>query len=155
MKRIALTLAACGVLLAPTLAAAKDAAPDMTGKQEHRMANCPSAVPSSATSIIDAKDGVILTVTSADTTAVQEIQRRADMQANVAAQPARGALEHTGAGTGSGQLGFCPGMEQGSLVKVEDLGNGARIVVRAEKATDVAQLQTSTRARLRRLQAKR
>ena len=141
--------------LGRTLANAKQTSPDMTGKQERQMANCPSAVPRATTTIANRENGVVLKITSSDTVAVEEIQRRAQRQANIATQPARGALEHTGTGTGSGQLGFCPGMEEGSAVTVANLVNGARIEVRAEPGTNVDHLRTSTRARLRRLEAKR
>lgn len=155
MKPLVLAFATGSLLLAPTLASAKQTNPDMTGKQERQMANCPSAVPRATTSIANRESGVVLTVTSNDAAAIKEIQRRAQRQAHIAAQPARGALEHTGAGTGSGQFGFCPGMQEGSRVKVADLANGARIEVRAEPGTEVDHLRTSTRARLRRLEAKR
>ena len=119
------------------------------------MANCPSTVPTAKTSVENRKDGVALTVTGSDARAISEIQRRASLQANIAVQPARGAIEHTGDGTGSGQFGFCPGMEQGSIMTVDNLPDGARIVVRAQNGADVAQLRKSTRDRLGRLEAKR
>jgi hypothetical protein len=151
----ALTLATCA-LMAPAIASAKTPqGGEMSGKQEHSMANCPSTAPTAKTRIENRKDGVALTVTGSDAGAVREIQRRASLQANVAVQPARGAIEHTGEGTGSGQFGFCPGMEQGSVMTVDNLPDGARIVVRAQTGTDVAQLRKSTRDRLDRLQAKR
>jgi TusA-related sulfurtransferase len=155
MKPLTLALATCA-LLAPAIASAKTPQNDeMTGKQEHRMANCPSTVPSAKTSVENRKGGVALTVTGADAGAIKEIQRRANLQANIAVQPARGAIEHTGEGTGSGQFGFCPGMEQGSSMTVDNLPDGARIVVRADNGGDVAKLRKSTRDRLGRLEAKR
>jgi len=154
MRSLVLTIASCA-LLAPALASAKTPEnPDMTGKQERKMVNCPSTVPTAKTRVTNRKDGVALTVTGADAAAVKEIQRRASWQANVATQPARGAIEHTGGGTGGGQLGFCPGMEQGSIMTVDNLSNGARIDVRARSGADVARLRQSTRDRLGRLEAK-
>jgi hypothetical protein len=70
-------------------------------------------------------------------------------------QSARGAIEHTGGGTGSGKFGFCPGMIQGTRVAVDDLPDGARMTVRAESESQARSLQKMTRARLRDLSAKR
>lgn len=155
MKRL-LVVIAFGALSLPVVASAKPPAkPDMTGKEEHAMRNCPSTVAGAATVIENRPDGVVLTITAKDAPAAQEIQERASMQANVAAQPARGAIEHTGEGTGSGQFGFCPGMVEGTLITVDNLADGARLVVRSQTATQVPALQQSTRARLRRLEAKR
>jgi hypothetical protein len=154
MKTLAFTFAGCA-LLAPAIGAAKTPSGDMTGKQEHGMANCPSTVPTAKTSVVDRADGVAITITAADAARVTEIQRRAAQQANIAVQPARGAIEHTGDGTGSGRLGFCPGMEQGAVLTVDNQPDGARITVRAQAGTDVDRLRKSTRERLRRLEAKR
>lgn len=155
MKRTALALFV-GVLWLPAVAGAKTSdKPDMTGKQEHSMAHCPSAVAKAVTVIENRKDGVALMVTAPNVTAAQEIQKRAELQSNVAEQPARGAIEHTGEGTGSGQFGFCPGMVQGTSVTVEKLPDGARLIVRARVPAQVQELQQSTRERLHRMQAKR
>ncbi|HEX9101563.1 MAG TPA: hypothetical protein VF997_05130 [Polyangia bacterium] len=128
---------------------------DMTGKKEHQMANCPSAVPNAKTVIEDAKDGVVVTVTSAEAAARDEIRKRAHTQLNVGMQPERGAIEHTGKGTGSGKLGFCPGMIQGTRVAVDDVPNGARLTVHATSEPQAQALQKSTRERLRKMTAKR
>lgn len=154
MKRILIALA-FGALSLPIVAAAKPTSRDMTGKEEHAMRNCPSTVAGATTAVEDRKDGVVITVTAADALAAKEVQKRASLQANVAAQPARGAMEHTGQGTGSGQFGFCPGMTEGTSIVVENLPDGARLSVHSQTAAQVPALQQSTRARLRRLEAKR
>lgn len=156
MKSILLCAVTCGALWLPATAGAKPpASPDMSGKQEHAMRNCPSTVAGASTTVEDRKDGVAVTVTAGDPIAVREIQRRAALQSTVAAQPARGAIEHTGEGTGSGRYGFCPGMVAGTLVTVDKLTDGARLVVRPRAQAEIATLQRSTHERLKRLEAKR
>ena len=149
-------LAAASLLALGGVAAAKNPAREgMTGKKEHQMANCPSAVPNAKTAVRDTKDGVVVTVTAADPTAREEVQRRAHRQEEVAMQSARGAIEHTGTGTGSGKFGFCPGMIEGTHVAVDDVPDGARMTVRATSEAQARSLQKMTRARLRQLSAKR
>jgi TusA-related sulfurtransferase len=150
-------MAGAVLLLLGGLAGAKGTttSEDMTGKQERQMANCPSAVPDSKTTVENKKDGVALTVTGADAAARDEIRRRAHVQENVAMQSARGAIEHTGGGTGSGKFGFCPGMIQGTRVAVEEVPDGARLTVHAGSESQAQSLQKMTRARLRQLSAKR
>lgn len=149
-------IAATVVLLAGSLAAANQTTgEDMTGKKEHDMLNCPSAVEHSKTTVGDLKDGVVVTIVSSDPDASREIQYRARRQQQVALQSARGSLEHTGSGTGSGKLGFCPGMIQGTRVTVDELPNGARLTVRASSESEAQSLQHMTRERVRALSAKR
>lgn len=104
---------------------------DMSGRKEHQMANCPSAVPDARTTAQDTKSGVVVTVTAAEPQAREEIRRRAHLQENIGLQPGRGAIEHTGGGTGSGKFGFCPGLIEGTRVAVDDVPDGARLTVRA------------------------
>lgn len=148
-------VAALGLLLFGRVGAAKSSGEDMSGKQEHQMAHCPSAVTDARTTVKDTKGGVVVTVTSAVPDARDEIRRRAHIQEDVGMQPARGAIEHTGGGTGSGKFGFCPGMIQGTHVAVDDVPDGARLTVRAESDAQVRSLQKMTRERVRRLSAKR
>jgi len=144
------------LLLAGGVAAANTTTgDDRTGKKEHDMLNCPSAVPHAKSAVEDIKDGVVVTVVSSDPEARREIQFRAHRQEEVAMQSARGSLEHTGAGTGSGKFGYCPGMIQGTRVAVEDVPSGARLTVRAASEPQVQLLQQMTRERLRDLSAKR
>ena len=148
------TLAALA-LFSGVAAAKGTTSEDRTGLKEHQMANCPSAVAGATTIVENTKSGVIVTVTSDDDKKSDEIQRRAHVQQNVALQNARGALERTGGGTGSGKYGYCPGLIQGTTVAVDDLPDGARMTVRAASPNEVQSLQQMTRARLRDLAAKR
>ncbi|MGZ3439421.1 MAG: hypothetical protein ACXVDD_07885, partial [Polyangia bacterium] len=88
-----------------SVASAKETSEDMTGKKERQMAECPSAVPDAKTKVEDTKSGVVVSVTAADPAARDEIRRRARVQQNVGMQTQRGAIEHTGGGTGSGKFG--------------------------------------------------
>jgi hypothetical protein len=154
MTRVVFAIAALA-LVAAGAALATEHARDMSGQKEKAMRNCPSAVVGAVTTVDDRKDGVQLTVVAADDAGAKEIQQRAHTQENVAAQPARGALEHTGEGTGSGLYGFCPGMQQNTVVKVEDLPDGALLTVHSRSPGDVPALQQTTRTRLRNLRASR
>lgn len=136
-------------------ALAKNTSEDMSGKKERQMANCPSAVPDAKTVIENRKDGVAVTVTGQTQAARDEIRRRAHLQLNVGMQPERGAIEHTGKGTGSGKFGYCPGLIQGTRVAVDDVPDGARMTIRATSENQVQSLQAMTRERLRQLSAKR
>ena len=118
------------------------------------MANCPSAVPDARTTAQDTKSGVVVTVTAAEPQqAREEIRRRAHLQENVGLQPGRGAIEHTGGGTGSGKFGFCPGLIEGTRVAVDDVPDGARLTVRAASKSEIRSLQAMTQERVRRLDA--
>ena len=150
MIAVALVSAFAGV------ASAKNpTAEDMTGKKERQMAHCPSAVPDAKTTIEDTKSGVVVTVTAADAAARDEVRKRAHVQENIGLQTERGAIEHTGGGTGSGKYGFCPGMIEGTRLTVDEVPDGARLTVRATSQPQVRSLQKMTRERLRQLSAKR
>lgn len=152
MTRIFFALALAAL---PAVALAKQPAPEMSGHKEKQMKNCPSAVTGAVTTIENRKDGVLLTIVGNDDATAKEIQKRAHEQENISAQPARGAIEHTGEGTGSGQFGYCPGMQQGTMVSVQELPNGAAVTVRSRASNQVQTLQQSTRARLKNLRATR
>jgi hypothetical protein len=144
----------CLLALATAPALAKDRLPDpedMQGKKELGMMHCPSAVAGSRTIVENIKDGVVVSVTSNNPVDRAEILRRAKRQEEVVLQPERGALEHTGLGTGSGRYGHCPGMLEYTTIDLEESSDGVRMIIRAEYADDVERLQKSARARLRAL----
>jgi hypothetical protein len=136
------------LVLWPVAARAKErSSADMSGKREQAMKNCPSAVPGASTQVINRKDGVEVTITANEPTATEEIRRRAKIQENVAAQPARGAIEHTGTGTGSGRYGFCPGGMQYTKLVASDVPGGVTLRIQAERPGDVAKLQKTSHQR--------
>jgi hypothetical protein len=145
---LALSLAAGGASLA------KELPHDMTGKREQRMKQCPSAVPGATTKVVDRKDGVEVTVTAPSATSAEEIRNRARHQEAVSLQPARGAIEHTGEGTGSGKLGYCPGMIQATQVTAEDVPDGARLIIRAADPDQVKKLQKTAHERAQALRVR-
>jgi hypothetical protein len=132
-----------------------DSPEDMTGQKEMHMSNCPSAVPGSITKVVDLPDGVELTVTAVEPWAQREIWRRAQIQGQTSWQPEKGAIEHTGLGTGSGRYGFCPGMLEGTTVDETLLPTGAKLTVRADRPAQVRALQRSTHKRLDALKKRR
>jgi hypothetical protein len=136
---VALLLAGC--------ASAKSTKGDMTGHMEHAMANCPSATRGATTAVANIPDGVQLTVTASEAVDQQEIRRRAQKQLAVGMHEQRGALEHTGQGTGSGKFGYCPGMIEDTVVSVDELPDGARITVRANQPSGIVRLQKDTAQR--------
>jgi hypothetical protein len=119
------------------------------------MANCPSSVPGAATTLVDLDDGVELTVTATEEWAQEEIRRRAQSQGFTSWQPEKGAIEHTGMGTGSGRYGFCPGMLEGTTVDEQLLPTGARLTVRADRPAQVRELKRTSHARLQALKKHR
>ncbi len=138
------------LVCAPVLA--DDGGRDMTGKKELQMEHCPSAVMGSSTRVHDISDGVEVVVTAPqDLIAQQEIRRRVEFQLQIVDQPERGAIEHTGFGTGSGQYGFCPGMMSNTSFNVKWIPDGAIMIIRADKPEDVKALQRSTHKRARAL----
>jgi TusA-related sulfurtransferase len=124
---------------------------DRTGKKELGMANCPSAVPGAVTQIANTREGVELSIVARDPAGRDEIRQRARKQAEVSWQTERGAMEHTGLGTGSGKYGFCPGMLQETTVEAMDLPDGALVIVRAQRPEQIAKVQRVTRDRVRAL----
>jgi hypothetical protein len=137
-----------------TPAFANDRTPDpddRRGKQELSMANCPSTVSGARTQVENLPDGAVLTISAGDDLSRQEIRRRARRQEEISLQPERGAIEHTGLGTGSGRYGHCPGMLEHTTVDVIDTADGVRLIIHAQSAEDAARLQRTTRARLRAL----
>jgi hypothetical protein len=123
---------------------------NMTGKRELHMQRCPSAVPHSVTRVVDIPSGVEVWVRAPlDAVAQAEIHRRVETQLEVMLQTERGALEHTGLGTGSGKFGYCPGMLEGTSLQVHWLTDGAVMTIRPDRAEDVKRLQKITHQRAR------
>lgn len=142
------------LLLFAGRASADSAEQDMTGRRELQMAHCPSAVPGAVTRVTDIERGVIVSVRAPlDPIAQQDIRRRVQSQLAIVDDIERGAIEHTGLGTGSGRYGFCPGMLENTSMSVEWTVDGAIMTIRADRAEDVARLQRSTHRRLRWLNA--
>jgi hypothetical protein len=150
--RLVAGVVAAAVMVAATVAFADD---DMSGQRELVMSHCPSAVDGATTGVKDIAAGVIVTVRAPrDPIAQAEIRRRVQYQLEIVDRPERGAIEHTGLGTGSGRYGFCPGMLDHTSLDVEWSADGARMTIRADRAQDVPRLQASTHERARALAAR-
>ena len=129
---------------------------DMTGRRELLMSHCPSAVDGATTHVDNIDGGVVVTVRApVDPIAQQDIRRRVQYQLEIVDDYQRGAIEHTGLGTGSGRYGFCPGMLERTSIHVEWTSDGAKMTILADRREDVQRLQTTTRRRVRALDEKR
>jgi len=156
-RRIRLEIALAAVLAAavPGAARADRGDENMTGRKELQMQNCPSAVPGAVTRVTDIPAGVVVSVRAPlDPIAQQDIRRRVQKQLELVDRPERGAIEHTGLGTGSGRYGWCPGMVEHTSLSVEWTTDGAVMTIRADRVEDVPRLQSTTHRRARALAAR-
>jgi hypothetical protein len=111
------------------------------GLKEPAIASCPSATQGATTTVANIPDGVQLTVTAPETVDQQEIRRRAQKQLAKGLSEPRAALDRR---TGRGKLGYCPAMIPDTVVRVDELPDGARITVRANQPSGVLWLQKDT-----------
>jgi hypothetical protein len=106
-----------------------------------RIRNCPSGVRGAVTSADVRPDGVLMRVTADDPVAQREIRQRARQQANVAQR------------SDADELGYCPEMEPGTILGVEELPTGALMRVTARSPRDLARIQQSAHDRLQAVRA--
>ena len=118
---------------------------NMTGPRTRGLASCPSAVPGATTEVRNAPDGVELVITSPGEGGARQIRFLARRLAGL--RPAADGVRHSGEGTGSGTLGYCPVVIAGTDVVVEDVAGGARVIVKARHPELVGALQLVTRSR--------
>ncbi len=120
-------------------------APGGEGTGSKKMAHCPAAVEGAKTAVKDTKEGVVVTVTGpADK--VADIRTRAKAIAEVAKKPEPTKVEHTGTGTGGGQLGKCPIDPEGDdTVDIKEIEGGIEATIKTKK--DVAALQKEVHLR--------
>lgn len=119
---------------------------NLTGTTIRGLGSCPSAVPGARTAVTDLPDGVAIEVTAVDGDQKKLIRERARQR--VTARPTAEAVEHNGRGSGGGRMGHCPVIVvTGTQVEVEDIQEGARILVRARDPRLVTTLQQVTRER--------
>jgi hypothetical protein len=149
MRRAVWTLVAAALLPAGG-ALAKQPERDLGDTKDQAMRECPSATPGAVTTVDNRQDGVQLTVVGANDEVATEIQRRAHQHENLDA-----SARTSGSSAGNALYAFCPGMQEGTLVSVEDLPDGAMLTVHARAPGDVPVLQQTTRARIRNLRASR
>ena len=105
--------------------------------------NCPSGVRGAVTSADDRPDGVLMRVTADDPVAQRQIRQRARRQANVAHEPA----------PDPGELDYCPEMQTGTLLGVEELPTGALMRLTARSPRDRERIWQRTHDRLRAVRA--
>ncbi|MDX2091728.1 MAG: hypothetical protein SFX73_27960 [Kofleriaceae bacterium] len=122
---------------------------NMSGAKPRDMANCPSAVPGARTTVEMIPDGVVVTVTSNDAAAQQEILKRVELQAQAAQVPP--GAPHSGKHGGPARVGFCPSVHDDTTIDVEKVDGGAQMTVKPVSKRHVGELQASTKARAARL----
>ncbi len=120
---------------------------DLSGLKERGMANCPSAVPGASTRAVPLPDGVEVVVTASEPAQITEIRDRARRQATVSNHPA-GLRPHTGIGSDTGEIGYCPVVLIDADVRAENVPTGARITVRPKDKANIAAVQKLTEERI-------
>jgi DNA replication initiation complex subunit (GINS family) len=111
------------------------------------MANCPSAILGSTTTVADAPDGVILSITTTDPETRQRVRQLATLQANQG-DPTPTEARHTGLHGGPGIEGHCPVIHDGTVVTATPTDNGVDIHVATTSPDRVQMLQSETRVRV-------
>jgi len=124
-----------------------------------KMSHCPSAVDGATTTLKNMPDGVRVTVTAKDDTAVKAIRDRskhleeiADSLVDASAEKAAAIASHTGEGGGGGGIGRCPVVVRDTTIKVKDVTGGSQIDVKAKSTAGVTPLQKEATERAAKFQ---
>jgi TusA-related sulfurtransferase len=124
-----------------------------------KMSHCPSAVDGATTTLKNMADGVRVTVTAKDDTAVKAIRDRskhleeiADSMADAGPDAAAAIASHTGEGGGGGGIGRCPVVVRDTSIKVKDVTGGSQIDVKAKSTAGVVPLQKEATERAAKFQ---
>jgi TusA-related sulfurtransferase len=124
-----------------------------------KMSHCPSAVDGAMTTLKNMPDGVRVTVTAKDDTAIKAIRDRskhlaeiADSMADAGPDAAAAIASHTGEGGGGGGIGRCPVVVRDTSIKVKDVTGGSQIDVKAKSAAAVTPLQKEATERAAKFQ---
>lgn len=128
-------------------------AENASGALERGMANCPSAVPGARSRVDDIQDGVAVTILAANPRAEAQIRQRARFHAS--RPPNTQMRKHSGRGTGGGRIGFCPVVQPGTELVVQEVPGGTRIIMRAADEREVQRLRAAVRGRVNQLSAAR
>jgi len=106
------------------------------GKMQH----CPTSVEGADTKIAETKDGVEITVTSADKAKTDEIRKRAQ-HVLTAEKKNPGTVQHTGDGGGGGGLGRCEVVLMNTTVTSADVEGGVKMTVKPNRPVDLEWLK--------------
>jgi TusA-related sulfurtransferase len=115
---------------------------------ERKMANCPSAVKDSKTSVKEDKGAIVITVVAKDPkneAAVKDIRDRA--KKNVETKHEGAGKEHAGTGAGGGKEGRCPSVLENTEATAKDVDGGSEITVKPKKADELKKLAEEAKAR--------
>ncbi len=142
-------LAACAASESLPPPPPEPAGPNMSGKAQRRMANCPSAVPGAVTRVQLTRDGIDVTVTAPAPDAQRTIVALAEFHARTV-RPLD-ATPHVGLRGGGSRIGFCPILHDGTKITATAVPGGVRLQLRAESPARVKELQDIVSARAARL----
>ena len=115
---------------------------------ERKMANCPSAVKDSKTSVKEDKGAIVITVVAKDPkneAAVKDIRDRA--KKNVDTKHEGAGKEHAGTGAGGGKEGRCPSVLENTEAAAKDVDGGTEITVKPKKVDELKKLLEEAQAR--------
>lgn len=117
--------------------------------------NCPSAAPGAETKLEKGEGLLTLMITGTSDESTAEIRKRATHLSEV--QKAGGPdIQHTGKGTGGGELGLCPIVATpDAVIQIEEIEAGVKVTVKPTEAGKLAELEQTAEKRLQDLTRKR
>jgi hypothetical protein len=144
-------IAACAASesLPPPPPSPEPAGPNMSGKIDRRMANCPSAVPGAVTKVELTPGGVDVTVTAPGPEAQRTIVALAQFHART--PKPLDATPHVGLRGGGSRIGFCPLLHDNTTITTSTVPGGVRLHLRADSPSRVKELQAIVSTRVARL----
>jgi hypothetical protein len=147
-KAAAKTIDAGAVAKTPADAAPAPAEPE--GEMAKKAGNCPSTVAGAKTKLLAETTGGVSTVeiTSADALAVPTIRSRTKHLVEVAAVAPDSKVEHTGKGTGGGDIGICPVITKDTKIVVEEIEGGVKVTMTPQGDLKPLELYTEVEQRI-------
>ncbi len=118
------------------------------GEGERKMANCPSAVKDSKTSVKEAGGNIVVTVVAKDPkneAVVKDVRERAKKAGET--KHAGDGKAHGGTGAGGGKEGRCPAVLEETEATVKDVDGGSEITLKPKKKEDLKKLMEEAKAR--------
>lgn len=115
---------------------------------ERKMANCPSAVKDSKTTVKEAAGTIVVTVVAKDPkneAVVKDVRERAKKTGET--KHAGEGKAHGGTGAGGGKEGRCPAVLEETEATVKDVAGGSEITLKPKKKEDLKKLVEEAQAR--------
>lgn len=135
---------------AKTPADAAPAADEPGGEMAKKAGNCPSTVAGAKTKLLAETTGGVSTIeiTSEDELAVPTIRSRTKHLVEVAAAAPDDKVEHTGKGTGGGDIGICPVITKDTKIVFEEIAGGVKLTMTPQGDLKPLDLYTEVGARI-------